>query len=187
MINRLFLNPLFWEGMDIDLPTYAEVIEQFPDRGFPGLDINSDRYPTLTAKREELERRFYARYCERIIGYETIELWQIKLQNRFDDIADEYERAFRIYETNKDAMDKAVEGIHRTVESKSRSIDTPDSDLNDDDRYADTLGKSTQDATESVMGGRAVKSVNENIDAYRDYESRFLMEFENLFNNVLGD
>lgn len=205
----------------IDLPTYAEVIAQFPGFGFPGLDIAQAKYPNLFSRKDELETRFYARYCQRMIGFETLQLWQIKLQNRFDDIADEYERAFRIYSANATQMDRAVEGWTEqesssasgsadttsqgstSSDSNGKEIDTPDSAINDSDSYADrqtknhrydsenssdhtyTNASGSKTKSHEIGGGRAVTSVNENIDAYRDYESRFLAEFEALFNGVL--
>lgn len=170
----------------VDLPTYAEVIQQHSEYGFRTIVIDQTKYPTLSSKRDELDRRFFARFCDRMIGYETLQLWQLKLQNKFDDIADEYERAFRIYQENATDMDKAVEGTFNTVDRELKSIDTPDSVINASDNYADSLDKGHTTAKLTVSGGRAVESVNENIDAFRDYESRFLMEFENLFSNILN-
>lgn len=106
-----------------------------------------------------LEQRFMQVYGWRQIGYETLEQWQVKLQEIMDANVDRFERAYALYETNRDAMmtdvlpgrkvttlsdsmdggkdsRKDVSDSNDTVKGRNRSSDTPDSRINESDDYA---------------------------------------------------
>lgn len=71
----------------------------------------TDRWPTLKVRFEE-------RYAFRMINSETLERWQMRLQNRLDEIADRYERAYALYALYEDEMmDDVLEGWSETSKS----------------------------------------------------------------------
>lgn len=129
--------------------------------GFDQLDI-PDTAPHVKARMEILEGRFLANYGWRFLSYETMEQWQVKLQERMDSIVDMYERAYTLYEANHDAMmSDVLPGTVLETESESqasgsdavsasgtdttegtvKSSDTPDSLINDSDDYAGSIDK----------------------------------------------
>lgn len=116
----------------------------------------------LATRRAELEERFFERYAMRRINQETLTRWQLRLQNRFDEIADRYERAYQIYADYAAQMDgdvlegwqdtysgsdskeyKGSEDLTRSgsekVTDKGRVTDTPDAAVNDTQVFADTV------------------------------------------------
>ncbi len=195
------------------LPTYADVIAKYPGYGFPGLEIDAERFPILTERRAEIEMRFYERYAARKVNHETLARWQLRLQNRFDEVAPEMERAFRLYRDYKDRMDSdMVDGYKQTRRSvasgmnvdmsksktRDRNIDTPDSALNADPNYADSLrdgdsegsnvGRSATSGAGEIQhtktGAVIITNINASIYEYRDIDTEFVKAFENNFLNI---
>ena len=199
------------------LPTYADLIVRQGDGQGPVTDYN--RYgwnalvvpsdcPYVSNRMKQLNNRFEQRYCDRMIAYETWDLWQIKLQEMFDSVVYVYNRAYKLYEENSDAMDNAVPG--RTVVSndhsmaggsdsralKSKESDTPSSAINESDDFAgsirkdettDTYGRTdtrNSSMTEKVTGAGITDAVNQTIDDWRDLDTRFINEFQDLFAKV---
>jgi len=199
------------------LPTLAE-LERLKDEdpyyrqfGWSQLVV-SDRDAEVLARMDELGTRFYERYAMRMVGNETLERWQMRLQNRFDEVVDRYNRAYALYDEHAQGiMDDVRTGFKRTVEGKNtaggrdrtnvgsivKRADTPDSQVNASDDYADSFTKS--DATNTTDYGRTdtneveerqeatgilLKNLNRTIDEYKDIDTMFVSEFETLFLNV---
>lgn len=130
----------------------------------------------VKARMGVLNTRFLANYGWRMLSYETMEQWQVRLQERFDATVDKYERAYRLYAENKDAMmDDALPGAITTIKGAVKASgsdtvsssgsdintqsgsdstsgtrkhsDTPDSLINASDSYAGTLDKDSGSVT----------------------------------------
>lgn len=193
---------------------YATLVVKYPDYAFSKLSFDATDYPILAKRWEKISRRFFNKYCNRMIGLETLDLWWVKLQDRFDSISDEFERAYELYAENGEAITEDVlEGYKdiysthtgnsgadkRTLKSKTKSIDTPDSRINDNDEYADTLNKSEGEDTTSygkqsdttmnnqriITGSKLLENVNKNIYSWKDWDTEFVNQFENLFLGIL--
>ena len=110
------------EAFEPWLPEYVELekrrIDGDPDYqnvGFTALVFPAGA-TNLAAHRSVLEERFFERYAMRRINQETLPRWQLRLQNRFDEIADRYERAYQIYLDYASKMDDDVlEGWKETA------------------------------------------------------------------------
>ena len=147
----------------------------------------------VKARMDILKTRFIANYGWRMLAYETMEQWQVRLQEKFDSVVDRYERAYQLYEDNRDDMMKdAVPGITTTVSSRttaggsdktsntgsvtdndsgsdsttatSKHSDTPDSMINTSDNYAGTIDKDTSSIT---YGKKSTKTIG--TDATTNY------------------
>lgn len=209
------------EGMypDADapwLPTLADLLVRQGDEQGPVTDYN--RYgwnalvvPTgcvnVTNRMDTLKTRFEQRYCDRMIAYETWDLWQIKLQEKFDSVVQKYDRAYSLYSENETAMNQVMPG--RTVEftdkttaggsdnrvGKTKATDTPSSAINESDDYAGSLSKdestttygrtdSRESVTKETVTGAVMDNLNDNIDKWRDLDTDFVNEFQDLFMKV---
>lgn len=137
--------------------------------GWSALDVPAN-CEHVVARFDTLGERFLERYAYRMLNAETMEKWQVRLQNRFDEVVDMYERAYQLYEDNKEAMmndvlpgtkrefevtdtnsgsDNETSSGKNTGKSKSKFSDTPDSLINDSDNYAGSLSKVDNDYTTS--------------------------------------
>lgn len=169
--------------------------------------------PTVLSRMDELKIRFDQRYGHRMLNAETMEYWQIRLQNRFDETVKAMERAYALYEEYKEEMmTDVIAGERLTVtsesgtggsdttsaNSKSRTMDTPDSVLNADPNYADSLGENESESTvsygrtvsgttqqERTLTGDILNNINRSIDTWRDLDTYFISLFENNFLNVM--
>lgn len=187
---------------DSDDPDYWK---QF---GWENLEVPDD-CPTVAGRMAQLKMRFDERYAYRMLNSETMERWQVRLQNRFDENVRRYERAYTMYSRYEtDMMDDVLEGERIVTESSvkqggsdstdttTRNIDTPDEAVNQDENYASNLshvngkvtyGRSDTGRTETVRtvtGKSLVDSVNDSMDRWRDVDTGFVKEFENLFLNI---
>lgn len=192
-------------------PEEAAYWNQF---GFDKLTLpESTHIPYIHNRWQVLVARFNERYYFRRIGNETMERWQIRLQNRFDEIIDEMERAYKLYATTTQ-IDEVIAGTkttyahgnsHSGTDSTTntnvgRYVDTPDSATNEDDDYADrrqyndggntvTYNSSNTlsgyDKTEA-LGPDVLAGVNRSIRAWTDIDTFFISMFENNFLNIFG-
>ena len=209
-------NGLFPEADEAWLPTYLDVQMKYPTFGWQSLVVDED-CPTVASRMETLRVRFEERYANRMISSETLQRWQVRLQNRFDEVVRRYERAYGLYSRYQEDMDADVlpgetytekekiensteQGGSDSSESESRNIDTPDSIINQNPNYADSLsngsstmtygrtdkGSSTRDMTRTrtLTGQDLMLNINGSIDGWRDIDTSFVAEFENLFMNV---
>lgn len=168
------MDPYFSEADQPWIPTLLEVEVQKanePDDspidwrrfGWSALEVPSN-CPEVTKRFDILQTRFNARYANRMLNSETMENWQVRLQNRFDEVVDMYERAYVLYEQNQQAMMEDVLSGTKTVFSRTdadsgsderstdsttsseghvKTADTPDTSVNDTDGYAGAVSKST--------------------------------------------
>lgn len=186
------------------MPTYATLIakQSEPKRtldwnafGWDALQI-PDTAVHVKARMDILSERFYERYCDRSIAYETWHLWQIKMQDKMDSIVDKYERAYTLYDKySEQMMDDVLPGRKTTVTSTtavdgtSRFSDTPDSLINDSSNYAGSItkndGTTTDNGTTSeIITGTILDSLNRTISEWMDIDTAFIDEFKTLFSNV---
>ena len=92
-----------YEAFEPWLPTLLDLEhrKQDGDPDYQNVGFSALVFPVgatnLNSRRTELEERFFERYAMRKINQETLPRWQLRLQNRFDEIADRYERAYQIY------------------------------------------------------------------------------------------
>ena len=100
----------FYQGFAPWLPKLIDIEHRkdagepaYQNIGFDALDIPSS-LEEISDRAADLKVRFDERYAYRMINSETLPRWQNRLQNRFDEIADRYERAYRLYAANGAAM-----------------------------------------------------------------------------------
>ena len=114
----------FYPALEPWLPEYVDLekrrIDGDPDYqnvGFSALVFPGETAaPRLNEHRAKLEERFFERYANRRISAETLPRWQLRLQNRLDEIADRYERAYQIYmDYAADMDDDILEGWRDTA------------------------------------------------------------------------
>ena len=209
-------NGLFPEADEAWLPTYLDVQMKYPTFGWQSLQVDTD-CPMVISRFDTLRVRFEERYANRMISSETLQRWQVRLQNRFDEVVRRYERAYNLYARYEGDMDADVlpgetytenekiensteQGGSDSSESENRNIDTPDSIINQNPNYADSLssgnstvkygrtdkGNSTRDLTRTrtLTGQDLMLNINGSIDGWRDIDTSFVGEFENLFMNI---
>ena len=157
-----------------------------------------------------LKARFDERYANRRVNAETMERWQIRLQNRFDEVVARYNRMYELYNRYDSDMKDDILNGDKTVTSsttkaggsdtstgQNRNIDTPDESVNALSGYAGNRSDSTatntygrtdtlnSTVTRTLTGQGVVDSVNDSVMAWRDIDTEFIKEFENLFLNIL--
>ena len=166
----------------------------------------------VSARMTELGTRFLERYGNRMLNAETLPRWQIRLQNRFDEVVDKWNRAYLLYTTQSTAMlndiktgtKTTVSGTVQASGSDSSSntntnkvADTPDSVINLNDSYADRVSKNTgsgsvtygkKDTTNSTTTsedtGILLENVNRTVHDWEDIDTEFIKDFENNFLNI---
>lgn len=140
-----------------------------------------DDCPHVAARMNDLETIFKERYAFRMIGQETLERWQIRLQNMFDSRVRVYERAYSLYEQYaQEMLDDMIEGESETITRNSTGtdnttgsvsgtdsgsdsrdgsvVDTPDYVTNASDKYADKRTK--ESGTSSLTTSRTTTDNN---------------------------
>lgn len=175
--------------------------------GWSALEVSSE-FPNIIARFDILKERFNERYAYRMLNAETMEKWQVRLQNRFDEVAPKYERAYRLYGENLKYMDNVTPGRKVTestnndsstnsdVSSDSRYSDTPDTSINTSDNFAGSITRNTaKDVTtkkdtqskvtdEVVSGAEVIQNVNDSVNAWIEIDTEFISSFENNFLNI---
>lgn len=156
--------------------------EYFGRFGWENLVIPED-CPNVTARMETLRQRFDDRFGTRMLGYETLEIWQVKLQRRMDEVVHRMEKAYVVYgkyEQNviddvlagerietvggeqQSGSDKSTAGGSDSTERKGKVSDTPDASVNESDNFAGTVSKdrstNTYGRTDTVNYGRKIDS-----------------------------
>ena len=157
-----------------------------------------------------LKTRFDERYANRMLNSETMERWQVRLQNRFDEVVQRYNRMYELYQRyDQDMKEDILSGDKTVTTSKSqaggsdtsigtgRNIDTPDENVNNitgyagsrtDSKATNTYGRTDSfdsTVTRTMTGKGVVDSINDSVMSWRDIDTEFVKEFENLFLNVL--
>ena len=173
--------------------------------GWESLEVPGDA--TFVRERmDQLKIRFDERYANRMLNAETMERWQIRLQNRFDEIVRRYNRLYELYVRYDEEMRNDIIEGEKTVtrgtvssggkdSSTGRNIDTPDENVNDISGYAGSRSTSetnygrtdTTDVTvdRTLTGMRIVDSINNSTANWLDIDTEFVKDFENLFLNIL--
>lgn len=93
--------------------TEPVVAVDYSKYGWSALVVPSD-CPLVSARMDTLATRFLERYGNRRLNQETLERWQIRLQNRFDELVHVMNRAYGMYSDNATAF-MGPEGTERTV------------------------------------------------------------------------
>ena len=158
---------------------------------------------------DALKTRFDQQYFDRKLNSETMEVWQVRLQRRFDEVVRRYDRMYELYQRYDQDMkediisgDKTVTestaqaGGSDTSEGTGRNIDTPDEQVNSTEGYAgsrsdskatNTYGRTdtlNSTVTHTMTGKGVVDSINDSVMSWRDIDTEFVKEFENNFLNV---
>lgn len=199
-----------------DIPEKAEYFGQF---GWEQLDYGQGEgeydgpYPHIAERWSILTTRFNQRYAYRMLGVETMEHWQNNLQEKFDAMAPRYELAYALFDEHGDQLvDDIVEGEKEditetnqasgsdssTSTNTGKSWDTPDSSINAQANYANSV--STSDGGGSVTYGRKdthniartklitgkgiLTNINETVRNFKDVDTMFINEFDSLFLSV---
>lgn len=185
-----------------DDPTYWQ---QF---GWEALEVPED-CTFIRERMETLKTRFDQQYFDRKLNSETMEVWQVRLQRRFDEVVHRYNRMYELYARYDQDMkediisgDKTVTestaqaGGSDTSEGTGRNIDTPDELVNSTEGYAgsrsdskatNTYGRTdtlNSTVTRTMTGKGVVDSVNDSVMSWRDIDTDFVNEFQNNFLNV---
>lgn len=187
-----------------------ETAAYFSHFGFDKLTV-PETATYVTSGWERIVQRFNQRYYFRRIGNETMERWQIRLQNKFDEVVDEMDRAYSLYATTTQ-INEVVKGTKTTYghtitaggqdthssTNNQRFADTPDGAVNEDDDYADrrseqsgsttitygnTKGMTGNDKVE-VLGPEVLAGVNKSIRDWTDIDTLFISQFEDNFLNI---
>lgn len=158
---------------------------------------------------ETLKTRFNQQYFDRKLNSETMEVWQLRLQRRFDEVVHRYDRMYELYQRyDQDMKEDILSGDKTVTESRAqaggsdtsegtgRNIDTPDELVNSTEGYAgsrsdskatNTYGRTdtlTSTVTRTMTGKGVVDSVNDSVMSWRDIDTEFVNEFQNNFLNV---
>lgn len=163
-----------------------------------------DNTPLVHAMWDRICLRVNEAYYDRFLGGETLEQWQRRLQVITDRIIPRYERNFRIYKDNKTKLETEL-GMAQTTEyldvkdtfnadTENKMSDTPDTAINEDQKYAGTVTKGTVQNSNTKTGavrttttgrGGLVDQLNDNMDAWRDLESDLVEEYAKAFLSVI--
>lgn len=158
---------------------------------------------------EILKIRFDQLYFDRKLNSETMEVWQVRLQRRFDEVVRRYNRMYELYQRYDQDMKEDIISGEKTVtestaqaggsdtsEGTGRNIDTPDELVNSTEGYAgsrsdskatNTYGRTdtlTSTVTHTMTGKGVVDSINDSVMSWKDIDTEFVNEFQNNFLNV---
>lgn len=212
---------LMYEFGDAELPWIPKLIDvenfkvnsddtaYWQGFGWEALEVPLD-CTYVTQRMTTLKTRFDERYANRMLNSETMERWQVRLQNRFDEVVRRYDRQYELYQRyDQDMKDDIIAGDKTVTESTSqaggsdtatggvRNIDTPDEKVNSDTGYAGSRSTSTatntygrrdtlnSTVTHTTTGKGVVDGINDSVMSWKDIDTEFVKEFENLFLNVL--
>ena len=211
-----------WMPRLIDIEAFkqsddAGKAEYFGQFGFNQIDHGSyddqdtytGQFPVIASRWETLVTRFNQRYYYRMLGIETMEHWQNNLQERFDQVAPQFELAYSLMsEHNNAIVDDVIGGETETIQETnqasgsdtstgtSKNWDTPDTAINENARYADSVGTSdgsttygrldTHNITRTrlITGEGILNNINTTIRNFRDIDTWFIEQFEPLFLSV---
>ena len=176
--------------------------------GWEALEVPQD-CTYVVQRMSTLKTRFDQMYFDRKLNSETMEVWQVRLQRRFDEVVRRYDRMYELYQRYDQDMkediisgDKTVTestaqaGGSDTSEGTGRSIDTPDELVNSTEGYAgsrsdskatNTYGRTdtlNSTVTRTMTGKGVVDSINDSVMSWKDIDTEFVNEFQNNFLNV---
>ena len=168
-----------------DDPDIAAYYQRF---GWENLVVPADCV-NVAGRMSNLKTLFDERYAFRMINQETLERWQIRLQNNFDRIVHTYERAYVLYaKYSSEMLDDMIGGeiITRDTTGGSSVTSTPDFKTNESEDYADSRTKSKIDETITSQrtGEDLIDSINRGFRNWVDIDQALIQEFENNFLNI---
>lgn len=161
--------------------------------GYSGIGFENLVVPAectrVSARMSTLKVLFDQRYAYRMLNAETLERWQVRLQNTFDRIVHTYERAYELYNKYAAEMLNDMIGgeiITRNTTGDSSQINTPDYTTNESEDYADNRSRSKIDETVTTdrKGSDLIDSINTGFRDWVDIDQALIQEFENNFLNV---
>lgn len=117
-----------------------KIQETTPSIGLSGLNWYSDTYLTLFQHRTRLIERFNLTYALREVGREDLNQWMTLLQNKFNEICDKYNHAYKLYDDEAISLDELGLGYVREYLSSSTGEGTASSasSATGDTKYRDT-------------------------------------------------
>ena len=212
-ILKDYKNPMPGEGAFYT--DYLYNTQKSRDVGIEFIDWKQTLYPKLYEHKDNIIEVFNTHFKYRELGAETEERFQCMLQDRFFEICDKYNHAYKVTEEND--VDKLGTGYtydetrNRTVESMADATGTE----NRDNKYKDTPSSSTStlnNPTNQTLDNRdntahseqndeqndtihqekvqhdkeMVVELSELIDRYRQLDIEFVYEFENCFIGLIG-
>lgn len=115
--------------------------------GWENLEVPDD-CPNVKGRMDQLKIRFDERYASRRLGHETLEKWQMRLQNRFDEVVRRYDRMYLLYSRYDEKMkDDLIEGYIKdltdSIKVKGSETGSSDSTGNDDTTRTPNLHTTT--------------------------------------------
>jgi len=159
-------DPMWWIPRYVDILTKkAEGDPDYADIGFTELEVDA-ALTLLSARFQTLNIRFEERYAFRRISAETLERWQVRLQNKMDEIAKRYEFAYGLMaEYEAELPEDALDGWKET--------ETVDDDLSGTDSLGmtgtDTNVASGTDSTDDDTTGRTIDTPDAAANADASY------------------
>ena len=205
--------PMLGEGpFFTDYLSYAQ--KDNPTLGLVSVEWEPDLYPYLAKHKERLIKRFDREYAFRELGQETESRWQTILQVRFDEVAEHYNHAYKVYEENDiDVLGtgyKITDSFKRTT---TDSLNTSDNRSNNS-KYKDTPSSASsvlnnpttesQDTSTDTYASNGtgeqndlrttdkvahdmemIDELNRLVDRYKSTDNEFIKEFENMFIGII--
>ena len=201
--------------MDGEGPFYTEylyqLLEEDPTAGLVSCDWDETKYPFLCEHKDILVSRFTEHYMFREIGQETPVRWQLFVKARFNEIAEHYNHAYKVFkENNVDKLGTGyviVDSLDRASTSKLDStnefsgtekykdtpitgtIGNPTSETNSESNTTyGSEGKDTQTdkrvTTKTNHDDTMIRELNYLSDYYKTINNEFIKEFENQFMQI---
>lgn len=95
---------------------YLSVLRQEdPTVGINGISWYDTMYPNLSAHKSRLIDRFNTHYQLREISRPDVNQWMLLLQDRFDEVADRYNHAYKLYDDDANLIDDLGIGYIREI------------------------------------------------------------------------
>ena len=216
MINDIWSNPDI--PLNEEQPFFTDTLEHLqsedPTIGINGINWYSAMYPYLYRHKDRLVYRFNQEYHFREIGSETVSRWMWQLQNRFDEIAERFNHAYKMYED--EAIDLLGVGFVREIwtdstgagSASSTTSTTTDSKFRDTPTDSDSTinNPTTQDINTSEQSGESssensgsshskekydyndehrLTEINQVVDGFKSLDQDFINQFNQMFMGLL--
>jgi len=154
------------------IPEYVYVLQQkaldnpdYTPYGFDQLEIPTD-CTVVVERLDWLITRFNERYYYRRLNAETMDRWQILLQDKMDSIVRRYNRAYGIYTDNATLIAKVTDGY---VVTDSKAGTSGNSHV---ESLAGTLSETDTDSKTSNVLQKNIDTPDEAFNDANDYASR---------------
>lgn len=184
----------------LELPTeamyteYLSVLQQEdPTIGINGVQWHSALYPNLYTHKDRLVYRFNQKYGFREITNPDTSRWMFYLQNKFDEIANNFDHAYKLYDDKASELDELTLGHVRNIiynnESAGSSSATGSSQANSKFRDTPTDGTSVinnpttenqDNGSSSSTGSDSREGSGESTEKYDYHDDHLMMEVNKL-------